>query len=295
MRPLSSASPPVGNRSQRLTVLAYHDVQDPASLERHLAFLRRWMNPVCAGRAIDALDGRVALPPRAVLVTFDDAHWTVYERGLELLRRYEIPAVVFAVAELIGTDLPYWFDEVRRLVSEGATSEAAGGKDPDDAVRLLKRLADADRRKVIEELRDSVGGRRHRSRQLKPEELREMETSGVEIGNHTHSHPCLDRCSTPVVEEEVRRAHEVLGGWLDHPPRLFAYPNGNGDERAEEELERLGYRAAFLFDHRIGKLPPVSRYRISRLRVNSTTAMTRFRNIVCGLHPFIHHELLGRS
>jgi peptidoglycan/xylan/chitin deacetylase (PgdA/CDA1 family) len=96
-----------------------------------------------------------------------------------------------------------------------------------------------------------------------------------------------------VVESEVTRAHEILADILGKAPTAFAYPNGNADPRSARALARLGYEAAFLFDHRIGRFPPADPHRISRLRVASSIRADRFRIIVSGLHPSLH-RLLGR-
>lgn len=280
----------MSRNGQRLIVLAYHDVGDADSFGRHMALVRRAMHPVGVDELLDAQAAVRPLPRRAVLVTFDDGDRSVYERALPVLREHGIPAVVFVIAGLIDSDRPTWFYEARELVRRGLTIRGLGSGSADDMVRHLKRLPDDERRRRIDELRSGAPGPIRQS-QLTTEELREMAHSGVEIGNHTYTHPCLDRCTDAVVDVEMSRAHEALTSCLGRAPRVFAYPNGNHDPRAEAVLQRIGYGAAFLFDHRIGRLPAANPFRISRVRVNSTTSMLRFRSIVMGAHPFIHHAL----
>jgi peptidoglycan/xylan/chitin deacetylase (PgdA/CDA1 family) len=272
----------------RLAVLAYHDVQDVDAFRRQMDYVRATMRPVTVDAVVEAQRGGLPLPPRAVLITFDDGDRTVHERAVPILRERGMPAVAFVITGVIGTELPTWFHETAELVRRGATLSGRSPGAPDAVVRSLKRVPDEERRRVIEELRASVG-QAVSQRQLLPSELREMEAAGIAIGNHTHTHPCLDRCGDAAVVEELTRAHDALAGWLGRPPRVFAYPNGNGDGRAEAVLDRLGYQAAFLFDHRIGPIPATNPLRISRVRVNSTASMARFRGIVTGLLPLIHH------
>jgi peptidoglycan/xylan/chitin deacetylase (PgdA/CDA1 family) len=277
----------------RLVVLAYHGVQAVDRFRWQMEYLRATMEPVSLDRALQAQTGVRALPPRSVLVTFDDGDRSVYERGLPILKSMGIPAVCFVIAGLIGTRQPFWFQEVRELVRGGAHIDGLDGASPDAAVRHLKQVPDSERRLLLARLRVGASGRVFQQ-QLTVEELREMESAGIVIGNHTDTHPCLDRCSDLTVADELTRAHEALTEWLGHAPRAFAYPNGNGDPRAETVLARLGYGAAFLFDHRIGRFPAANGYRVSRVRVNSTTSKARFRNIVSGVHPLVH-RMLGRS
>ena len=277
----------------RLVVLAYHDVVDVVAFRRQIGFLALRMRPIALDDALRAIEGSLSLPPRSVLVTFDDGDRSVYEQAMPILRNFGIPAVLFVVAGHVGTSRPLWFREVRALLRQGAVSPSLRIRSPDGAVRLLKRLPDANRLHIIQELRSSIGTPASQH-QLQPQELREMEAAGIDIGNHTLTHPCLDQCTDEKIRAELTQAHEALREWLGHPPRAFSYPNGNGDKRAECILEALGYKAAFLFDHKVGFFPSADRFQISRVRVNSTTSLARFRSIVNGLHPFIHHAL-GRA
>lgn len=280
-------------RPKRIVVLAYHDVTDAESFGSQVAYLARAMRPVSAQEFMSAQRGDRVLPARAVLVTFDDGDRSVYDTALPILRDHGVPAVLFPIAALVGGDHAPWFREVRGVVRQGVRSSRLDFRTPDEAVRMLKQVPDAERRAIVDELR-SRAPRRVVQPQLTTEELREMEAAGFEIGNHTNTHPCLDRCTSVQVAEEVRQAHKALSRWLGRSPRLFAYPNGNADDRAEHALSELGYEAAFLFDHRICRLPASNPMRISRVRVNSTTTMARFRAIVTGVHPLVHH-FLGRN
>jgi peptidoglycan/xylan/chitin deacetylase (PgdA/CDA1 family) len=96
------------------------------------------------------------------------------------------------------------------------------------------------------------------------------------------------------VRQEIERAHRRLTDALGHEPRTFAYPDGDRDRRAEPTLRELGYEAAFLFDHRLSPVRPRNPLAISRLRVNSTTTLDRFRTIASGLHPTVHRVRGGR-
>jgi peptidoglycan/xylan/chitin deacetylase (PgdA/CDA1 family) len=277
--------------ARRLAVLAYHGVDDAGQFARQLDLLVERTRPVDLDAVLDAVHGRARLPERALLVTFDDGHRSVLERGLPLLRERGIPAVLFVLPGVVGTDRPFWWTEVTELVRVVAPSDWSG-TDPADLVRRLKQLPDDDRRSVVERLR-GVGRPAMRQPQLRADELQHLQESGVEIGNHTWSHPCLDRCDDDVLRAEIRKAHLTLTDVLGRPPRVFAYPNGNWDGRAERELQRLGYRAAFLFDHRLTRLTTAHPLRLSRLRVNSDSSLNRLATIVSGLHPVLHHARGG--
>lgn len=274
--------------AQRLSVLAYHGVDDLPSFTAQMERLVRTSVPVSLATVERAVRERRPLPPRSVLVTFDDGDRTLLTRGAPVLARLGIPAAAFVVAELIDGDQPFWWTEAPALAARGGTAEALAGLAPGAVVRHLKTLPDVERRRSIEELRDTAAVQAPRQPQLSSLELLDLLAAGIAVGNHTLGHPCLDRCEEPVVRVELIRAHQLLTGWLGSEPTAFAYPNGNFDPRADAVLRELGYRLGFLFDHRQDQLLPANPLRISRLRVNSDTSPARFDTILSGLHPAVH-------
>ncbi len=276
-------------------VLAYHDVADPDCFARQVEYLAAAMHPVSLDEVLEAQAGGLGLPQRAVLITFDDGHRSVYERALPILRERGVPAAVFVIAGLLESKEPYWWIEAEELLRRGArTPGMVDPADPVAGVAALKRMPDEQRLAVLDELRASALGNPVEMPQLTRAELRVLESGGVQVGNHTLTHPCLDRCTDEKVGFELERAHEILTEALGSPPSSFAYPNGYWTARAATVLAELGYEAAFLFDHRIGLFPPADALRISRVRVNSTTPLDRFRIIISGLHPFLLHAF-GRA
>jgi peptidoglycan/xylan/chitin deacetylase (PgdA/CDA1 family) len=278
--------------SRRLAVLAYHGVDDGERFAQHLDHIRRTASPVSLEEALAAFEGARTLPRQAVLITLDDGHRSVLEVGLPLLRERGLPAVAFVIAGLVDTDRPYWWTEVADLVGRGGTVDGMPPLAPPDVVRALKRLPDRRRLAAIEDLRRTAGTARPMS-QLSVADLRAMQSDGVAIGNHTWSHPCLSRCDDETCRDEIERSHAMLSGALGHGPEAFAYPDGDRDARAAAVLDELGYRAAFLFDHRLSPTRPHDRLSVSRLRVDSTTTLDRFRTIVSGLHPTVHRARGG--
>ena len=112
---------PVG--PQRFTVVAFHDVQDRASdldpdavtTDRLVAFFDHvrgdgW-NPVSLQDLSDARQGVKPLPPKPILITFDDGYRSLYTRVFPLLMAYRIPVVAALVGEWmaspLGSEVPY--------------------------------------------------------------------------------------------------------------------------------------------------------------------------------------------
>lgn len=276
-----------------LAVLTYHQIPDAGTFARQMDLLIEMREPVDLATVVEALDGR-PLPSRAALVTFDDLDRSVLDNALPALRERGVPAAAFVVAGHLDTDSPFWWEEAEALAAAGGRATGFTGGSPAELVRHLKTVPNGERLAAIEELRETARTPAPRRRHVQTDELRRLEREGVAIGNHTVSHPCLPRCSKPEIHREVAEGHERLAAALGHPPLAFAYPNGDEDPRVTAAVGATGYRAAFLFDHRLCRWPPKDPLRLSRLRTNPRAGAHRFRTILSGLHPFLHHAV-GRS
>jgi peptidoglycan/xylan/chitin deacetylase (PgdA/CDA1 family) len=279
--------------AQKLTVLAYHAINDEERFAAHLGYLSKQTHPVSLDEVIDACSGRWSLPERAVLVTFDDADITTRDVALPLLRERGIPAVAFVVAGVVDTDRPFWWIEVEELIARDSM-EGRDSSLPQEVVRRLRLASDNQRMAVLDQLRQRHGDETVRVAQLNSSDLLRLESSGIEVGNHSLTHASLARCDDDRIWDEVAEAHKRLTQYLGHAPRSFAYPDGQWDARVRRAVAEAGYEAAFLFDHRLNDLRPPDPLGISRVRVDSTTSLARFATIVSGLHPAIHHAR-GRS
>lgn len=248
--------------------------------------------PLSVTDALSELEARGISSGCSVLITFDDGHRSVLEIALPILRARGIPAAVYVVAGLLDTDAPFWWDEVEALVRNGGRSEHLPGHlGPAVAVRALKRVPNATRLDALEQLRRTAHAPAPRRPQLRREELPVLEAAGIIVGNHTLTHPCLHQCNEATIRHELAASQAILTEALGHTPRTLAYPNGDQDPRVRRIVEELGFEAAFLFDHRLSANPPPDPLRISRLRVDATTSMDRFKIILSGLHPALHHAL----
>lgn len=266
-----------GNMSKQfLTVLCYHEVNDPANFQRQLDWMAAMYSFVNIEEVDDAIHYNKPLPPNPLLITFDDAHRSVYEQGMPVLSSYKIPAIVFAITSIVGTSTPYWWDVIRQSFPAHWTA-----KQKSREMNRIKQLPNAERVALIEELSRQFPTLIEN--QLTWSEVGEMERNGIVIGNHTHTHPMLDHCSNDIIQQELSVASQQLNENDLSGAVYFAYPNGNASSEAEAMLQQEGIRLAFLFDHRINFRKP-NPYRISRLSVNSNTSVHKLQFILSGWH-----------
>jgi len=75
-------------------------------------------------------------------------------------------------------------------------------------------------------------------------EVKELAASGMEIGAHSLSHPCLTELNDSDLEKEVRGSRTFLQDLLGQEVQSFSYPYGNVDARVREAVKRAEFTAA---------------------------------------------------
>lgn len=79
---------------------SYCDVDRFRAQMRYLRMINA--NVISMSDAVEMLQGRKPLAPRAVVLNFDDGCENFYEHALPILEEYKYPAIVYAVAGLSG-------------------------------------------------------------------------------------------------------------------------------------------------------------------------------------------------
>ncbi|NIF41893.1 polysaccharide deacetylase family protein [Burkholderia sp. Tr-862] len=204
----------------RVAILLYHD-PDPATLDRHLTYLRT----ICDLVPLDARglpgNGR----PRAA-ITLDDG-LAGNARLLPIFIKHKVRPTIFLCSRIVCRPRRHWWLH--------PAAERLG-------VERLKRLANDQR---LAELRvhgyDQDGDDEPTG--LSMQQLEAMRPY-VDFQAHTRFHPILTRCGDSECKEEiVESRHEVealTGNRCEH----FAYPNGNYGKREINLLKAAGYKSA---------------------------------------------------
>jgi peptidoglycan/xylan/chitin deacetylase (PgdA/CDA1 family) len=132
-----------GEHDRALRVLMYHKINDrdgnplsvPVSLfDEQMAQLGELGYTVVDVEAVLAhYVERKPLPPRAVLITFDDGYRDNLENAVEVLRRHGYPAVLFMPIGFLDTSLPLPHEE--RLAQRGVYNRTLDWRDLPDLER----------------------------------------------------------------------------------------------------------------------------------------------------------------
>jgi peptidoglycan/xylan/chitin deacetylase (PgdA/CDA1 family) len=263
---------PSGPRS-RLSILIYHRVLpeidplfpteiDAKNFDAQMGQLAKCFRIIPLLDAVKSLR-QGSLPARAACITFDDGYADNAEIALPILQKHGLPATFFvATGFLDGGRM--WNDTVieliRRAPGQSLDLSAMGlgrfaiGSIPQRQQTIyallgkLKYLSMEARQLQVDEMRSRIPVMLPENLMMTSHQVRQLHTSGMDIGGHTVNHPILARMEKAVAQTEIASGKEVLENIIRAPVKIFAYPNGKPgqDYHADhvEIIKNLGFEGA---------------------------------------------------
>ena len=202
------------------------------TFEQHCQLIAAHCDPISLADLLAARSGARALPPRAVLVTFDDGYRAVLDLALPILERYNVPAIVFGCSGPIVRGTHFWFDSVYRSGGEGAVLDA--------------RRAPAAAWMELVDASQTPASTSESHRPLTVEELKQLAASPlIAIGGHTLSHPTLALMPVEEQQREVEGCRSVLAQLVGSSIDAFAYPYGASTHDYSPDTVSAVRRAGF--------------------------------------------------
>jgi peptidoglycan/xylan/chitin deacetylase (PgdA/CDA1 family) len=267
-------------KSLDMLILTYHTLSEDSGFPDHIEYLLAKKYKIMdLASGLKLLREKPRKTNKVISITFDDGDNSIYRCGLPIIKKYNLPVTVFIITGLIGTDQPFWWQEVMHY------SGKSGGE-LERLLRRIKSIPNQERLNYLESLQKRTT-EPLKQRQLDIHELKELIESGISLGNHTHTHPMLDQCT----DDEIRREFTDSKRFFDQHNlpgySYLAYPNGNLLPEDKMQLVReSGISHAFLFNHQVTRKikDPL---KISRLSVGDRTPLWKFRLIISGLHSRI--------
>ncbi|MBL8286383.1 MAG: polysaccharide deacetylase family protein [Rubrivivax sp.] len=258
----------------RLSILIFHRVLalpdpllpgevDAKQFDRLMRLVARAFNVLTLGEAIAHLV-RGCLPPRSLVITFDDGYADNARVALPILRQHGLKATLFVSTGFLNGGR-MWNDTVIEALRNATVSHADLGEFGLESQSLATL---ADRRAAMNALLPRIKYRPLAEREtalrtliarLKPsslpddlmmssDQVRQLRGAGMEIGAHTVNHPILTSLPAAQAWNEIVQGREQLAATIDHPVDVMAYPNGvpgrDFDATHVEMLKRMGFRGA---------------------------------------------------
>jgi len=241
------------------------DFFDTQEFIKKIKYLKKHYTFISLEDAVELLKHKKRLANRIVL-TFDDGYRSVYERAFPILKKYNVPAVVFLTVDFLENKRISWFDKLILLISRTEEQEFKTDKISAKKFRLgtkkekkrtfleinkyLKTIPDDEKDAILNELEQRLGGKTCRSQNkenlmLNWEQIDKMRASGlISFGAHTRTHPILSNISLDRAEREILTSKRIIENRLNVPVKFFAYPGGCLNPAIKKIVRASGYLAA---------------------------------------------------
>ena len=290
-----------------LRVLTYHRVanlQDsptlhpqiisatPANFEKQMRLVAQKYRVVSMPQVLEAIAKKASLPPRAILITFDDAY---FDFGLawSILKSLKLTATLFVpTAYPDHPERAFWWDRLYRAVMHSARRElnlAVLGVLPlgDAKMRAeglkriqnhIKNIPHHEATALVNEVCEKLDSKPLVQKSvLSWKELQLLSKEGVTMCAHTQTHPIM----TQLTPEDLRR--EVVGSQGDLKREIgatlpiFCYPSGSHDDAVVEVLREENFTVAFTTMKGQNDLRTADLLRLRRTNMTRRTSLPIFR------------------
>lgn len=303
-----------------VTIIMYHYIRDLKNsrfpgikgLDNHLfieqiKYLKKHYHFVTMEEVIHSIDHGEKLPPKAVLLTFDDAYTDHYLNVFPILDENKIQGSFYTPAKAImehmildvnkihfilaaETGIFKIIKDVQVLLDQYRSEYqledfeyyykklAHPGTYDTKEVIFVKRLLQVE---LIEELRNKmvdtlfvkyVGMSETAFSQelyMNKEQLMTMQRHGMHVGSHGFNHYWWNRLSKQDLEQEIDLSIEFLKDiGTDMNNWTACYPYGSSDQQAVEMLESKGCKLAVTTEVRIADIEKDNRFLLPRLDTN---------------------------
>ncbi|MDR3021490.1 MAG: polysaccharide deacetylase family protein [Clostridiales bacterium] len=213
----------------KLPIIMYHSVSKgrkskynvpPSLLESDFKyFLNLGFTPVFMHQVVDFVSFGIPLPKKPIVVTFDDAHSSVFFNAFALLKKYNIKAVINIIGKCTDGDDVSKFDAIKSHIS----------------FPQLRQMVSSGLVEVGNHSFDlhSDFGKRYGIKKLKCESEQQYKN---------------------MLKKDVDKLQQRVQDNLGIKPLVFAYPYGKYSDLAKSVLIESGLKAALLSTHQINVL-----------------------------------------
>jgi len=233
----------------------------PETFKMHLSIVKRYFEVLPLSQWMKRKQSGETLPARCCAITFDDGWADNYEFAYPILQQLKLPATIFLVSDMIGTNQLFWPERLSHLLTEIALNCPEQWQHPElkwitgntfsykfntappnrdqlsEIINECKQLADEEIHRRIDTIETELQlHNKPPASLLSWQQMSEMCASGlIEAGSHTCHHIRLDdRQDEDILAQEIIQSKSQIEKQLGQSVTTFCYPNGDYSEKAVE-------------------------------------------------------------
>lgn len=256
----------------KVTFLLFHDM-DVVDAERNFTYLKKHYHIIGLNDYLEAVRLDVKLPPKSVVITFDDAHVSNYQM-LPVIQRLQIPVTIFLCSSIVGTNRHFWFRHSEEMKSQ---------------VEALKQLTNQQRLEALKRFGFEQQKEYDDTQALSKEQIAEMKDV-VDFQSHTCYHPILPQCDNEEAQKEIAESKIQLESDFGLKITALSYPNGDYSLRDIKMAKEAGYSCGVTVDSGYNDAN-TDLFRLKRFSVNDAKTITELMVKASGCYALMKHKL----
>lgn len=314
-------------RSNVLRILAYHRLgcpetenglldpglinSTPEMFAQQMRFLKEHYHVLSLDELLDAMACNRPLPPRSVMITFDDNYREFLHTAWPVLSSLQLPAILFLATDYLNQNKRlFWWDQLYQAFSHTKQEKLHLPSVGDYALRTAQ-----ERMSALAEIKKRVRATKHQQAMslvketidmldvspqadglmLTWQDVHDLSSQGLYIGAHTRSHPVLSRLTIKEAMQEIIGSQLDLSRKLNQTWPVFAYTFGKQAAlhlELRSLLQKEGFQVAMTMIEGHNDIGHTHSLWLKRLGMASHLSMDEFRLALTGIYN-IYGKLLN--
>lgn len=279
---------------------------DIALFRQQIEFMKENFDVVTMEQVMDAVEGKIELPEKALLLTFDDGYLDNYLFAFPILEEFGvqgsffIPGKTFTTHQLLDVnkihyilasanigelvedvkkEMDYYrgkeydFAPTEELFHEYAIASRFDSKDTIFVKRMLQTVLPEKLRNAISSnlFEKYVGVTEEQlayELYMTEEQIRTMKRHGMFIGVHGYDHYWLGDLPKDQMHQDITKALEVMDEFIDRKHWVMNYPYGSYNKDVLDYITRQGACIGLTTDTRVADLKQDNVLELPRLDCN---------------------------
>ena len=275
-------------KGQQLTIVTFHRIggednsnsvyslptsfMSKSNFEHIIKFFRKKYSVISIADYLDHYRLHKKLPSNALIITFDDGYKDIFENGLSIFEKYDLPVTIFLTSSYIDNNKRFWWDYLYSLCKH-CDSQTSMDNLPEDIyteylqdtlssifaidrkhrdnliISMITVLQDYDSAKIKLVTKD-LSSRLHgdlsyfekNNKMLSWRDIDELQAIGITFGSHSHSHLFFNNSlAESKITEQIQKSKRMLEDKLKCEINTFAYPGGKLTEKVKTFVRKAGY------------------------------------------------------
>jgi len=237
--------------------------------KKQVEYLKKFYNIITLEQLVGYYYIGKKLPNNSVVITFDDGYKTNYNLAFPILKELNIPVTIFLATDFIENKNFLWVDRLEYAIN---CTQLNNFKVEINKYRVdykinnynnklkcvkeckatLKQFSIEKIEEIVTEIENRLDKNLATASQipniylpLEWSEINVMLASKlISLGNHTHKHAILTKCTDGEVKNELLLSRKIIKEQTGSDPKYFCYPNGQArdfSQRTKEILQEQGF------------------------------------------------------